>query len=124
MASTPRTGGDGAAPSRRRRAVEFEVAPATTGTRPATTSIVISTTCSHSSLGQRRRFAGSAAGDEKIDLRFDLPGNERTQSRFVNRAVTLKWSYQRCAASTQDSCGSPLPPEFKVALLFYGARTG
>ena len=29
--------------------VEFEVAPATMGTRPATTSIVISMTCSHSS---------------------------------------------------------------------------
>ena len=49
MASTPLTAAMARAFSTA-SAVEFEVAPATIGTRPATTSIVISTTRSHSSL--------------------------------------------------------------------------
>ena len=37
--------------------------------------------------GERRALAGGAAGDQKIDARFDLAAHQPAQSRFVQRAV-------------------------------------
>src|SRR5580658_4670855 len=63
--------------------VELEVAPAITGTRPATTSTVTSITCNHSSCDR--------VGVSPVVA----------QGGLVDRAVLTKVSYQRCTASSK-----------------------
>ena len=81
--------------------VEFEVAPATMGTRPATTSIVVSITCSHSSCDERGSFASGAAGDQKIDAGFHLPRHQVAQGSVVDRSILMKRSDERGTTATK-----------------------
>ena len=41
-------------------------------------------------VGQRGRFASGAAGNEEINSRIDLPGDETAQARVVDGAVLMK----------------------------------
>ena len=47
-------------------------------------------TCSHSSWTESGRFSGSAAGNQEVNARFNLPRYQITQRIFVDRAVLGK----------------------------------
>src|SRR6516162_11045100 len=52
-------------------------------------------------MRQSRRFAGGAAGNQKINARFDLPANQVTEGRVIQAAILFKGGYKGGAATTQ-----------------------
>ena len=50
---------------------------------------------------QSRRFAGGAAGDQKVDARLHLPAHQVAQGGFIEAAILLEGSDQGSTASTQ-----------------------
>jgi hypothetical protein len=50
-------------------------------------------------MGEGRSFTRRAAGNQKIDTRFDLPRYEIAQGGIINGTVLMKGSNQRCPAS-------------------------
>jgi hypothetical protein len=52
-------------------------------------------------VGESRRLARSAAGDEEINAALDLPGYQVAQGSVVNGAILMKWSDQRCTTAAK-----------------------
>src|SRR5690349_19540302 len=59
-------------------------------------------------------FARRAARHQKIDSRFDLPLDQRSQRGFIERTIALKWSDKR-RACTGKHCISPSSSERRTA---------
>ena len=52
-------------------------------------------------VGERGRLAGGAAGNKKIDSRFDLPRDQIAQGCVVDGAILMKGSYEGGATATE-----------------------
>ena len=52
-------------------------------------------------MSERRRLAGRAAGNQKVDSRVNLPRDKVAKRDVINRAILAKGSNQGCATSSE-----------------------
>jgi hypothetical protein len=77
-------------------------------------------------VSERGSFASSAAGNQEVDARFDLPGDQITKRSFIDSAVGGERRDQSCTTASELH-GARITPKCAVvhlASVIRGARAG